>query len=199
MRYLLISCCFFVVGCTTYPKKNNFQEIEIVTPTIINSYFSDETIDYVYRAQISVYNTDFSGLFIVKKIAPNNHRVVFTTEMGNKIFDFSFINDEFKVNFILKEFNKKKLVSLLQKDFKVLLEEHPMAINLYSHDEKEIIETRIYNKKHYYYYINHQLKKIVKASNGKEKSIFIFSEINSNLATNIEIIHSKIKINLKSI
>lgn len=199
MRFLLISFCFLFVGCASYPKKNNFQESEIVAPTILNPYFSDATLDYVYKAQITVYDTDFSGLFIVKKIAIDEHRVVFTTEMGNKIVDFSFTDDDFKVNYALKDFDKKGLINLLQQDFKVLIEEYPIVAKSYILDEQEIVEAKIYNKKYYYYYLNQQLQRIAKVSSGKEKSTFLFSGINGNLATAIEIIHPKIKINLKSI
>ena len=196
MRYLLISLCFLFVGCASYPKKNNFKNTEISAPEVLNPYFSDEAKDYVYKAQITVYDKHFGGIFIVKKIAANEYRVVFTTEMGNKIFDFSYINDDFNVNYILKELDKKLLINLLQKDFKVLIEERPVLLNSYISNEEEVFEVIIYNKKHYYFTSNNQLEKIVKISSGKEKTIFIFSEINGILANNIEVEHSKIKINL---
>lgn len=201
MRLLLISMCVLVVSCGSYPKKQNLQLDISATKNIENLYFSDASIDYVYKASIDVYDRNFSGLLIIKKIAENEHRVAFTTEMGNKLFDFTFIEDDFKVNFILDELNKKILINILKKDFKVLITENPTVSNSYSKENTHVFETLIYNKKHYYFTHNKQLTKVVRSKNGKEKVLFLFSEINKHLANQIEIKHSniKLKISLKSI
>lgn len=201
MRYLLISFCFLFVGCVSYPKKNNFSKKEGSGVGVKNSYFSDKTQDYVYKANIDVYAKHFGGILIVKKIEEKNHRVVFTTEMGNKIFDFSFINNDFKVNYILDDFNKKILINILKKDFKVLIEETPLLTNTFSSNDDVIFETEINNIKHYYHSINNQISKIIRYRSGKEKVVFTFSKINDTIANLIKIDHRNLKltINLKSI
>ena len=84
----LISILFLVVSCAS----NNFEkELKPVTleNTIYNvPYFANPEIDYAYKANISVYGNDLSGIFIAKKINATTHRVVFTTEFGNKLLDF---------------------------------------------------------------------------------------------------------------
>src|SRR5690606_33245610 len=109
--------CLLVLNCGSYPKKQNFQSKDSALKNIKNPYFSDASKDYIYKASIDVYGKNFGGLLIIKKIANNQHRVAFTTEMGSKLFDFTFTEDDFKVNFILDELNKKILINILKKDF----------------------------------------------------------------------------------
>ncbi|WP_083253228.1 hypothetical protein [Flavivirga aquatica] len=200
MRYLISSFCLLFMACGSYSKKNNFQIQTTSNKTIHNPYFSNEKKDYVYKANITVYNNHFSGIFIVKKLGEANHRIVFTTEMGNKIFDFSFLNDTFKVNFIIEDIDKAILINILKKDFKTLVQEELPVIKSYSLQDTLVYETALENKKHFYFETQ-QLNKITRVKNGKEKVIFLFLEINNIIANQIKISHSniKLKINLKSI
>ena len=200
MRYLLLSLCLLCFACRSYPKKHNLQPEKASNEAAQNPYFSDISKDYVYKANIDVYKKSFSGIFIVKKLGDENHRMVFTTEMGNKIFDFSFSDNDFKVNFILEELDKKILINILKNDFKVLIEEQPLVNKTFTSDQKTIFETTLNNKT--YYYINSsQLDEIIRVKNGKEKVVFLFLEINNNIANKIKIVHKniKLKIHLKSI
>lgn len=195
MRYLLISFCLLFIACGSYSKKHHFQ-IETISNNIIhNPYFSNETKDYVYKANIDVYENSFSGIFIVKKLGEVNHRIVFTTEMGTKIFDFSFLDDAFKVNFIIEDINKAILINILKKDFKALIQEKLPVIKSFSSHDTLVYKTILNNKKHYYFKTK-QLDKIVRANNGKEKVTFLFSEINDTVANQIKILHSNIKLNI---
>ena len=195
MRYLLISFCLFLFACGSYSKKHNFKIEDVSNSSFQNVYFSDETKDYVYKANIDVYDNNFSGIFIVKKIGESNHRMVFTTEMGNKIFDFSFIDDNFKVNFIIEDLDKAILINILKKDFKVLVQENLAVIESYALEDTLIYETTLWNKTHFYFKTE-QLEKIVRVNNSKEKVVFLFSEINDTIANRIKILHSNIKLNI---
>jgi len=181
MRYLLSSFCLLFIACGSYSKKHDFQIVKSLNSHIRNSYFSDETKDYVYKANITVYDNDFSGIFIVKKIDEANYRIVFTTEIGNKVFDFSFINDTFKVNNILEDMNKALLINILKKDFSALVKEKLPVIKSYSLQDTLVYETVILNKKHFYFKTQ-QLNKIIRVANGKEKVVFLFSEIKDTIA-----------------
>jgi 16S rRNA G966 N2-methylase RsmD len=201
MRYLLISIFCCLISCASYTKKNNFLEAESVNEVIHNPYFSDASKDYVYKAKIDVYNKSFGGIFIVKKIAKNSHRVVFTTEMGNKIFDFLFQDDDFKVNYILEEMDKKILLNILEKDFRVLIRENENVLSKSINDNLTLLETKIVNKKYFYAFKGEKLNSISRVSMGKERVVFLFSKISDASAKNIQILHKNIKltINLKSI
>ena len=124
MRFLTISLLYVIVGCASYPKKQAFTTTDISKYALSNPYFSDQSKDYIYKASISVQGNDFSGLLIVKKIQDSNHRIAFTTEMGNKLFDFSFIENEFHINYIIDDLNRKFLINVLKADFKALTKEH---------------------------------------------------------------------------
>ncbi|WP_053991960.1 hypothetical protein [Mangrovimonas sp. TPBH4] len=200
-RCLLTSLgLLLLVSCGSYPKKNGFQKKAIQT-SIENPYFSNEVRDYVYKASIQVYNKSFGGLFIVKKLGNNTHRLAFTTEMGNKLFDFSFENDEFSVNYILEELDKKILINILRDDFLVLLNNPVDIVNAYTKDNLHIFEAEINNRAHYYFFDNDELQKVVRTKGRKEKVSFVFSDIEGETAKQIEILHHNIKlnINLKSI
>ena len=198
-RFLLISVCSVILGCGSYPKKNNFQKTEVLSQ-ISNPYFANPNQDYVYKANIDVFDKTFGGIFIVKKTGNQQHRIVFTTEMGNKLFDFSFDKNSFKVNYILDDLNKNILINILKKDFKVLITENLNASETYKLNSETIKKTTL-DKKTYYYFEAPEIQKIVRTKNGNEKVRFLFTEISDNIAQQIQIIHSniKLKITLKSI
>ncbi len=202
MRYLIISIFFIAVSCTSYVKKKKYDNSQSTTTSITNPYFSDVSIDYVYKAKIKVYSKSFSGIFIVKKLGKHNHRVVFTTEMGSKIFDFSFYNDEFKVNYVLEELNKKILLNILEKDFRVLVRESEFVIGEFEKMNSSLYKTQILNNTYYYEFRDgNNLTGIYRVSNSKEKVQFLFSDIHEVTAKNIQILHKNIKLDiiLKSI
>lgn len=196
MRFLLISC-LLLVGCGSYPKKQALHIIPNSSETLYNPYFSDESQDYIYKAAITVYKKNFGGLLIIKKVGEQNHRIAFTTEMGNKLFDFSFNNNTFKVNFIIDELDKKILVNILKNDFKALIYNPVEIKNTYQSNIDTIIETDINKKKHYYYLNKSQINKIVRANRGKENVRFHISNISDSIAQEIEIIHSNIQLRIK--
>lgn len=200
MRYLLISCCFLMVSCGSYSKKHQLTEREISNKFIRNPYFSDTSQDYVYKANIQVYDNNFGGLLIIKKIEDGNHRVVFTTEMGAKLFDFSITETDFKVNYILDDLNKKLLINLLKTDFKALVQERNLVSRRYIKDFFDIYKTTISGKNHFYY-VSDQLDQIIRTGHRKEKVHFLFTDINNNIANHIIIKHHNInlQIALKSI
>lgn len=198
-RFLCINICLFVLSCSSYPTKNKLQKT-VPSKTLHNYYFSDIHKDYVYKANIEVYGKSFGGLLIIKKIENNNHRVAFTTEMGSKLFDFSFTKEAFTINYILDALNKKILINTLKKDFKVLITEYPETTNTYTNGTETIYETSI-NKQKHYFFETENLYKIIYTKKSKEKTLFLFKDNKNAIANQIEILHNniKLKINLKSI
>lgn len=201
MRFLILSLCLLTLACGSYPKKADLTPTDLQVNTVSNSYFSDLTKDYVYKAQIEVYGKSFGGLFIIKKIGENHHRVAFTTEMGNKLFDFSFNGDNFKVNYIMDDLNKKMFINILKEDFSALIKEQLAVTGSYQKGNYTVYKTHIFNQPYFYFIQNEGLEKIIKTKGGKEKTSFLFQEINDNIADQITIKHQSIKliIQLKSI
>jgi hypothetical protein len=161
---------------------------------IVNPYFSDAGLDYVYKADIRFYGRHFSGLFIVKKIAENHHRLVFTTEMGNTLFDFSFNGMNFKVNNINERLDKKMVIALLRNDFQIMMTEHPPKMKTFALGSQHIFESNIDHRTLYYFYSEGQLKKIVRTKGRKEKVVIDFSEIIDGNAKIIQILHKNLQL-----
>jgi len=202
MRYLISSIVLVLfVSCASYPRKNGFSETTLVQNPVENPYFSYVSKDYIYKANIDAFGNSFGGIFIVKKMGQDHHRIAFTTEMGNKIFDFTFIGEEFKVNHILKEMDKKILINILRNDFTVLVKEHPSIEKLFQKNSNSMYRTSIGKKKYYHFLYKDRLVKVVRVGSSKEKVEFTFSEIEDNIARQIQILHKNfnLKIILKAI
>ena len=196
MRYFLINIAFLLLSCGSYPKKYNFQANETSEKTIRNPYFSNPAKDYVYKADVKLYNKGFSGIFIAKKLGENHHRVVFTTEMGNKIFDFSYVGDHFIINHILPDMNKKMVVKLLETDFKTLLKENHSIKDSFSSAGNFIYKTTLNGAVYFYYNSLGKLEKIVRPKGSKSKVTYKFSDISDANAKNIRILHQGIKLSI---
>jgi hypothetical protein len=105
MAIVLVSCGSVTKNYT--PKKLDKTSYDV-------PYFSDSKTDYVYKTNISVYGNELSGIFIAKKINDTTHRIVFTTEFGNKLMDFEISENDFKVNSIVSELDRKILINTLK-------------------------------------------------------------------------------------
>lgn len=196
MRFFLISFILVMAGCASYPKKNGFEKVEATNSPVQNPYFSDTSIDYVYKAKIDVFDTSFGGILVVKKLGPASHRIAFTTEMGNTLFDFSFIEDHFTVNSILKDLDRKILINILRKDFTALIREQNTLQEQYQKNDEYLTATTILGKKHFYLYENDHLARITRIGKGIPKVVFQFSQINDNIAHQIKITHSNFKLTI---
>ncbi len=170
--------------------------------TVVNNpYFSDPSKDYVFKSNIKVFERSFGGILIIKKLGQAQHRIAFTTEMGNTLFDFSLEKDHLTVNRIIKDLDRNILINVLKKDFLALVTERITSIEKFQKGAKVLQMGFLLGKKHYYWFENGELRKIIRTGNGKEKVVFRFSGISDNIAQQIEIEHKNIqlRISLKSI
>jgi len=198
IRFFQISVLFLFVSCSL-PTTKGYLERSVSKKSIENNYFSNEKTDYIYKAKIDIYNKKFGGILIIKKTGVDQHRIVFTTEFGNKIFDFVITNGTFKMNYVLEELNKKIILKTLQDDFYILVKQFSKVDNKFD-SVKEIIYQTKYNKDYdlYYFFLkeNNQLFKIVKSSKHKEKVTFDLIDINNDIGKKIDIIHQNFKLKI---
>ena len=88
IRYLLISALFCLfVSCKSYQIKDAVS-VDNSSQFVQNQYFSDVSLDYVYKTHIEIYGNKMGGIFIAKRINDSIHRMVLTTDFGNKLLDF---------------------------------------------------------------------------------------------------------------
>ena len=174
-----------------------YSKIAANQEKVINPYFSDSSKDYIYKASIDAFSNHFGGILVIKKIDEKEHRVVFTTEMGSTIFDFSFMGDDFKVNRIIKQLDKQLLINILKKDFGALIKENLSPEETYESENEEIKKVQLDKKSYFYTFKNSRLESISRVGNQKAKVVFEFSKINDDLANQIKIIHKNIKLKIE--
>lgn len=197
IRLLLISFSFFFFSCKTYQFAGEKLE-KSNNKTILNPYFSNESLDYVYKAQIEVYGNDLSGIFVAKKVNDSIHRVVFTTDFGNKLLDFEISDTSFKVIYVVEDLDRKLFLNTLEKDFKLLLKSSFTVDEVFENDEYYIYKSNEGKRYNYIYQskVDSKFIKIIQTSKSKEKLTLNFDSKDGKIAENILILHQNIKLTI---
>lgn len=187
---------FVVISCKAYQPEAVVEKKERITATVKNEYFSDAQTDYVYKSNITIYGHSLSGLMIVKKTGEARHRLVFTTEFGNKLLDLEFSKGEMKVNHVVDEMNKKILLNTLKEDFAVLFQPQFLVKNQYLTDTHIIHESE--EDKYSLFLKQHKkdnlLTQILKTTRYKEKVSYNFQSKSPIFAERIWINHNDMKL-----
>lgn len=199
IQFLIINCflALVLVSCGSVTKNYTPKKLDKTSYEV--PYFSDSKTDYVYKTNITVYGNEISGIFIAKKINDTTHRIVFTTEFGNKLMDFEISDTDFKVNSIVSELDRKILINTLKEDFRLLLKKDYQIQEQFENDSADIYKSKD-GKRDNYLFISkkdHRLEKIVHSSQTKEKFTLTFSSENNIFAEKIQIIHQNIKLKIE--
>ena len=196
-RWLLFFVFAICTSCTLNTTKT-LTPVKSEEQTFKNNYFSNLEKDYVYKAKIAAFGNNFGGILVIKKLSPAHHRIAFTTEFGAKIFDFEFIQSEFKVNYIVAALNKKIIINNLRKNFQILVKETLPLNKKYKGLEQSVYQAH-YNKQYYFYFYSNQnglLEKMVQTSKFKEKLIILFQAEETQFAHSIQILHQKLPLKI---
>jgi len=198
-RFLVIS--FFAVllfSCKPYEIKGLTKK-ESRETIYKNHYFSNPETDYVYKAHIEVYGNQLSGIFIAKQMNDTLHRVVFTTDFGNKLLDFELSENDFKVNYIQEDLDRKIVMNTLKEDFRLLLKVNHNVQEVSENEEYVIYKSKDHKRFNYFFESkkDKNLAKLLHTSKTKEKVTFEFSSKNSIFAENIKITHQNIKLKIE--
>jgi len=160
---------------------------------------SNKNKSYIYRANLNLYDNDFSGMIIIKPLK-DNFRVVFINEIGMKFFDFEFSEQKFKVNQIFEPMNKKIFIKLLINDFRFILMNSLNSENKYFKEkESNLIAIKPCKKKELYYFNiqNNYPEKAIKYSSFRSTTFLNYSNYNNNVPNNISIKHENIKFGIE--
>lgn len=193
--YSLVFLLF--VSCKTY-KLADAKSVSNVEKTVENLYFSSSE-DYVYKCQMDIYKNHVSGILILKKINETTHRVVLTSDFGNKLIDFEISDDDFKLNYVLPDLDKKIVINFLKNDFQQLLKREYPVTESFENENSKIYLSKV-DKKIYYLFFNKEnglLKQIIYTKNNKEKIDFTFDAKKHIFADSIDLQHKDFKINIK--
>jgi len=199
IQFLLINCFLAIVLVSCGSVTKNYTPKKLDKTSYEVPYFSDSKTDYVYKTNITVYGNEISGIFIAKKINDTTHRIVFTTEFGNKLLDFEISDNSFKVNSIVSELDRKILINTLKGDFRLLLKKEYLIQEQFENDSDNIYKSKD-GKRDNYLFISkkdHRLEKVVHSSQTKEKFTLTFTSENNIFAEKIQIIHQNIKLKIE--
>jgi hypothetical protein len=121
MRFLLLSSLAFaicIVGCSSAYKSlvPSAGDVSCIRK------FKPQFNSTLYNTQVNVVGKHLSGLLLFKSMPDSSMRIVFSSEMGVKFFDFEFGPDGlFKVYQIMKQLDKKSVIKTLRSDFELIL------------------------------------------------------------------------------
>lgn len=193
--YSLVFLLF--VSCKTY-RLTDVKPVSNSEKTVENLYFSSSE-DYVYKCQMDIYKNHVSGILILKKINETTHRVVLTSDFGNKLIDFEISDNDFKLNYVLPDLDKKIVINFLKNDFQQLLKGQFPVTESFENENSKIYLSKV-DKKIYYLFFNKEndlLKQIIYTKNNKEKIDFTFDAKKHIFADSIDLQHKDFKINIK--
>ena len=199
IRFSIISLFFLVFSSCAVKTLEGFDKKETALEVFKSPYFSDKNEDYVYKASISVYGNNFGGIFIAKKISETVHRAVFTTEFGNTLFDFEISENDFKVNHIIEELDRKILINTLKRDFMLLLKENFKVSEQFENESFKVYKSPD-GKRFNYLFENKsdgKFSKLVHATKSNEKINIEYLSENNTLADKIVIQHQNIKLRIE--
>ena len=199
IQFLLINCVLAIVLVSCGSVTKNYTPKKLDKTSYEVPYFSDSKTDYVYKTNITVYGNELSGIFIAKKINDTIHRIVFTTEFGNKLMDFEISDNSFKVNSIVSELDRKILINTLKEDFRLLLKRDYLIQEQFEDETYNIYKSKDGKRDNYLFVSkkDNRLEKVVHSSKTKEKFTLTFSSENNIFAEKIEILHQNIKLKIE--
>ncbi|WP_407405656.1 hypothetical protein [Chryseobacterium sp.] len=199
LRLSLLTSGFlvFLISCKSY-QIPDAQLVKNEKTSIENNYFSTLE-DQVYKCQIEVYKNHISGIVMIKKLNDSTHRVAITSDFGNKMIDFEISENNFKLNSILPDLDKKIIINLLKNDFRILLKKDFSISETFDNKEFKIY-TSEKSKEKFYLFVNREdnlLKKLVYTKNNREKMNFKFDAKKHIFADSVNLQHKDYKINIK--
>jgi len=129
INYLLFTSTLIFAGACSSPYKK-LTKIK-GDPSCIQN-FKPVFESVMYNTNVDIVGHHISGVIVFKTMPDSSIRIVFSMKTGFKFFDFGFTPDSgFKVYYILKQMDKKALITALRKDFELILLQHTEASHGY--------------------------------------------------------------------
>lgn len=197
LQIFLYSLVFTIISCKSFSLQDA-KPVATDKKVVENLYFSSKE-DYVYKTQLDIYKNHISGILIIKKIAENTHRVVLTSDFGNKMIDFEISETQFKLNYVLPDLDKKMVINFLKNDFRELLRKTYPVKESFENSSSKIYVSELEKSRYYLYYDKETslLKELNYTKNNKEKIDFRFDAKKHIFADSLNLQHKDFKINIK--
>jgi len=166
-RFFLYVSLFILIGIGVASCSPRIHQ-QTVLPEIIVT----DSVSQKFNMQLDFMKHHFSGLLMVRRMADDEIRLLFSTYFGLSIFDFSLRGDSLHVNSCVEPMRKKKILRILEQDFKqVFLPNQKVRIK----EKSRIFEKRISGK-------------------GMGKAVISLNEFSDNQPKRIQIKHPWIRL-----
>jgi len=114
---IIVTISILFQSCLT----SGLLENNIKNHDLPKSVFLSENKSLLFKSSLELYGNYFSGILVIKPTKNNSFRIIFLNEVGMKFFDFELFKDSFAIHQIFDPLNKKILINLLEKDFRILI------------------------------------------------------------------------------
>lgn len=119
--YLLLSSFLLLllfVSCSIskYKHPTHCNKV-IITKHAFTPVLNEASVSK-FKASIDVLKNHLTGIIIVKQTDSVSTHIVFVTEIGMKMFDFEWKNNEMKAVYVFEPLNKPTLINALLVNFK---------------------------------------------------------------------------------
>jgi hypothetical protein len=200
MRFLPLSSLaflIFVAGCSSAYKSLSPAAGDVSCIQKFKPQFNST----LYNTQVNVVGRHLSGLLLFKSMPDSSLRIVFSSEMGVKFFDFEFGSDGvFKVHQVMKKLDKKSVINMLKSDFELILMRNKAADNVLIKTDSSNTWYGFPAKKETHYYITNQacdsLVRIENAMKRKPKVQIVMLDYNKGIPDSIGITHRNFNLDI---
>lgn len=203
MRNLLFgSCLLLLITSCTLGHYRQLKEVNVVTSTP-NPIFGDNFNSFLFKTNIRVYNKDISGLLVTKQLTPQDYRIIFTTELGMKLFDFEFKDTSFTLHYCIPQLNRPALLKTIQHDIEILLMNNLSGKPVVNYIDKRKmfdIQRIEFDNMYNYYFKEKGSEHIVKIEHSKKrvkKVVFYLNDYKDGFPNNVLITHCDIKLKIE--
>lgn len=197
---LFLACILFFSSC----KKDYYaslvgQEQKVMVSDLQKPIPADTTC--IYKTGVDAYGQYLSGLLIIKSLKEDNYRLVFTTEMGLKLFDFEFKDEEFVVHYCMEKLNKKPVLNLLEKDFSLMLAREVLG-------DKEVKKVQNQDKIEYHWKAENEIRTYYTFQSGRTYAVIARSpkgnvkvsidyQSGALIPENVKLVHKNLNLKMK--
>lgn len=203
-----IAIFFFLCGSLLFSscglKLNKYAVKTADSSFELAPIFHQDKTEFVFDMHINYgKNKQNSGILavVIDSLLRDNYRTVFMAKAGIKLFDFSFTNDQFTINHIIPEMDKKIVKNILEKDLRLMLDDKVSAdlIELAADSTNCTLFRNKKGKLYYYHYVNSE-GRTYQIDKGKKKRSFVRMHIKYNeyaLPQEILIDHQRIPFSMR--
>lgn len=87
------------------------------------AFFNKADSSYLYHTSLDAYSFHFTGIMAIKPMS-EKHRIIFTTEMGATLFDFTVYKGKCKANYLMKSVKNPFFLKVIKRDLIDLVSKH---------------------------------------------------------------------------